>query len=83
MEALYTSLFILFGYNMVAQSGDDMNPFDQTFQGMFDYEEPWYTPEGTPPAPPVPLDGGLVALIAAGGAMAYKKYQGKKGREPR
>ena len=48
------SLFILFGFTMVAQSGDDMNPFDQAFQGMFDYEEPWYIPEGTPPAPPSP-----------------------------
>jgi len=32
----------------------------------------------TPPPPPdVPLDGGLIALIAAGGAMGYKKYKDK------
>ena len=79
MKALYTSLFILFGFAMVAQSGDDMNPFDQTFQGMFDYEEPWYTPEGTPPAPPVPLDGGLTALLLAGGAAGYRQYTKRKG----
>ena len=65
---------------MVAQSGEDMNPFDQTFQGMFDYEEPWYIPEGTPPAPPtVPLDGGLTALLLAGGAAGYRQYTKRKG----
>ena len=80
MKALYTSLFILFGFAMVAQSGDDMNPFDQTFQGMFNYEEPWYIPEGTPPAPPtVPLDGGLTALLLAGGAAGYRQYTKRKG----
>ena len=30
-------------------------------------------PPGDPPA--VPLDGGLIALIAAGGAVGYKKYK--------
>jgi len=33
---------------------------------------------GVPPPPsdpPVPLDGGLIALIAAGGAVGYKKYK--------
>jgi hypothetical protein len=35
---------------------------------------------GTPPPPgepdpAVPLDGGLIALIAAGGAVGYKKYK--------
>ena len=30
-------------------------------------------PPGEPPA--VPLDGGLIALIAAGGAVGYKKYK--------
>jgi hypothetical protein len=79
MKALYTSLFILFGFTMVAQSGEDMNLFDQTFQGMFNYEEPWYIPEGTPPAPPVPLDGGLIALLLAGGAAGYRQYTKRKG----
>ena len=27
------------------------------------------------PDPAVPLDGGLIALIAAGGAVGYKKYK--------
>ena len=32
---------------------------------------------GPPPPsdPAVPLDGGLIALIAAGGAVGYKKYK--------
>ena len=31
----------------------------------------------TPPDPPpgVPLDGGLIGLIAAGGAVGYKRYK--------
>ena len=29
----------------------------------------------TPSDPAVPLDGGLIALIAAGGAVGYKKYK--------
>ena len=62
---------------------DVYDPFEEVFQGMFEVGIPVYIPEDTPPPPPVPLDGGLVALIAAGGAMAYKKYQGKKGMQPR
>lgn len=33
----------------------------------------------TPPDPPpgVPLDGGLIGLIAAGGAVGYKRYKKK------
>jgi hypothetical protein len=31
---------------------------------------------GNPP-PPVPLDGGLMALIGAGAALGYKKYKAK------
>jgi len=39
-------------------------------------------PPATPPPPPnVPLDGGLVALIAAGGAVGYKKYKDRKKTE--
>jgi hypothetical protein len=44
---------------------------------MFQYEEPVWIPQDTPPDMPVPLDGGLVALLAADGAVAYKKYQSK------
>lgn len=30
------------------------------------------------PTNPVPLDGGLSLLIAAGGALGYKMYKGKR-----
>ena len=28
--------------------------------------------------PPVPVDGGIIALLAAGGAMGYKKLKEKR-----
>ena len=45
-------------------------------------KKPTAPPPATPPPPPnVPLDGGLVALIAAGGAVGYKKYRDRKKTE--
>ena len=36
----------------------------------------------TPPdLPQVPLDGGLIGLIAAGGAVGYRKYKAKNNAE--
>ena len=40
----------------------------------------------TPPPPPlidppVPIDGGIAALVIAGGAMGYKKYKIRKQSE--
>ena len=39
----------------------------------------------TPPPPlidpPVPIDGGIAALVIAGGAMGYKKYKMRKQSE--
>ncbi len=49
---------------------------------MFQYEEPVFIAQNTPPDLPVPLDGGLVALLAAGGAVAYKKYRPKRSNRP-
>jgi len=48
---------------------------------MFEIEpsEP-YIPEGVqmPPLnPTVPLDGGLTALLVAGGAVGYRKYRAR------
>ena len=31
-----------------------------------------------PPGPPVPIDGGLTALLVAGGAMGYRAMKKKK-----
>ena len=33
------------------------------------------------PIPEVPLDGGLIGLIAAGGAVGYRKYKAKNNAE--
>ena len=46
-------------------------------------DDSWFTrrqpsrPMAPPPEEPpaVPLDGGLISLIAAGGALGYKKYK--------
>jgi hypothetical protein len=64
--------------SLVARGQDNGNVFKEAFEDMFQYEEPVWIPETTPPDLPVPLDGGLVALLAAGGAVAYKKYQSKR-----
>lgn len=48
-------------------------------------DDSWFTrrqPSRPTPPPPeepgVPLDGGLIGLIAAGGALGYKRYKGRK-----
>lgn len=64
--------------SLVARGQDNGNVFEEAFEDMFQYEEPIWIPQNTPPDLPVPLDGGLVALLAAGGAVAYKKYQSTK-----
>ena len=55
--------------------------FEESFTGMFDIEptEP-YIPEGIqgPLNPAVPLDGGLTALLVAGGAVGYRKFRARK-----
>ena len=59
---------------------EDLNPFDDVFDDMFGYlGEPLYIPESPPPDPPVPLDGGLTALLLAGGAAGYRQYKKRKG----
>ena len=64
--------------SLVARGQDSENAFEEAFEDMFQYEEPVWIPQNTPPPHPVPLDGGLVALLAAGGAVAYKKYRSAK-----
>jgi len=55
--------------------------FDGTFQGMFEMpDQPIYIPEGVqaPLNPAVPLDGGLTALLLAGGAAGDRQYKKKR-----
>ncbi len=57
------------------------NPFEGTFDGMFEgSNDPMPVPQGVmgPLNPAVPLDGGLTALLLAGGAAGYRQYKKKK-----
>ncbi len=68
--------------SLVARGQDNGNVFEEAFEDMFQFEAPVWIPQNTPPPPPVPLDGGLVALLAAGGAVAYKNYKSKRSNIP-
>ena len=55
--------------------------FEETIDGMFESEPEPYWVEDIPnatPTHPVPVDGGLVALLAAGGAVGYRRYRARK-----
>jgi hypothetical protein len=77
-----TLLTIMLLFSVIARGQDNGNVFEEAFEDMFQFEEPVWIPQNSPPDPPVPLDGGLVALLAAGGAVAYKKYQSKRPNRP-
>ena len=65
----------------VSLSADHSELFQETFDGMFDINvEPIEIPTGVqgPLNPAVPLDGGLTALLLAGGAVGYRKFRGRK-----
>jgi hypothetical protein len=72
------ALSLLCSLSMKAQ---EQNLFQESFTGMFEIEptEP-YIPEGIqgPLNPAVPLDGGLTALLVAGGAVGYRKFRAHK-----
>ena len=68
--------------SVIARGQDNGNVFEEAFEDMFHFEEPVFIPQNSPPDPPVPLDGGLVALLTAGGAVAYKKYRSKRSNHP-
>lgn len=70
-------LAFLTSINLMAQ---DQNIFQESFEGMFEIEPAdTYLPEGVqgPLNPAVPLDGGLTALLVAGGAVGYRKYRAR------
>lgn len=62
-----------------ALSAQSDNLFEESFEGMFDVAAPTWVPEGVNenPPPPVPLDGGLVVLLAAGSAAGYRALRKK------
>jgi len=60
-------LLTLFSLSLAAQQEDD---------SWFSQKKSNPRPTPPPPEEPgVPLDGGLIGLIAAGGALGYKKYK--------
>ena len=80
MKNIIVAMMLL--VSLVARGQDNGNVFEEAFEDMFQFEEPVWIPQNTPPDPPVPLDGGLVALLAAGGAVAYKNYKSKRSNIP-
>jgi hypothetical protein len=62
------------------QELDPASTMEDALSNMFEIEpaEP-YIPEGIqgPLNPAVPLDGGLTALLVAGGAVGYRKYRAR------
>jgi len=77
MKKIAFSLVMLISLSVLAQQKKDEPIMDNWFA-----KKPTAPPPASPPPPPnVPLDGGLVALIAAGGAVGYKKYKDRKKTE--
>jgi MYXO-CTERM domain-containing protein len=66
-------LFVSFMLQSCLASLAQENPFEESFEGMFNMEPVFVElPSSDGPPPPVPLDGGLVALLVAGGAAGYR-----------
>lgn len=73
-------LIAILNFTTVCYAYAQQKKNDPVFDNWFAQQpQPIMPQTNTPPLPPgVPLDGGLIALIAAGGAMGYKKYKDKK-----
>jgi hypothetical protein len=68
---------------VLANSNDDI--FSDAFDGMFDRDLTEFSIESSVmdnPPPPVPLDGGLTALLAAGAAVGYRRFRAKSPKQP-
>ena len=77
MKNIALILILQISISALAQQKKEEPVFDNWFA-----KKPSAPPPAAPPPPPnVPLDGGLVALIAAGGAVGYKKYKDRKKTE--
>lgn len=77
------TLLVLAFLNSINLMAQDQNIFQESFEGMFEIEPAdTYLPEGVqgPLNPAVPLDGGLTALLVAGGAVGYRKYRSVKSK---
>jgi hypothetical protein len=79
MRTLIFYTFVLLMNSVFAQT-ESSSVFEESFTGMFEIEPvELYIPEGVqgPLNPAVPLDGGLTALLVAGGAVGYRKYRAR------
>lgn len=68
---------------VLANSNDDI--FSDAFDGMFDRDLTEFSIESSVmdnPPPPVPLDGGLTALLAAGAAVGFRRFRAKSPKQP-
>ena len=88
---LYTMAGVLFALALAADTQNGWSSTPKNSNGM----DGWFysgnahakrtmvMQNTTPPDPPpgVPLDGGLIGLIAAGGAVGYRKYKAKNNAE--
>jgi len=76
------SLFTILGIALFILTSAQQKQNDPLFDNWFaDQPRPTIQTNNGPPPPPVPLDGGLIGLIAAGGAMGYRKYKQKANKE--
>ena len=80
MKTIYT---IVAAALVVSLSAQQQKKNDPLFHNWFaNQPSPVVPVNSTPPPPPnVPIDGGLIGLIAAGGAMGYRKYKQKANKE--
>ena len=83
MKKFILTILLGISVQMSAQTEDNYYLDDYitpAFDDMFgSLNEPLYLPESNPPQdPPVPLDGGLTALLVAGGAAGYRQYKKKR-----
>jgi len=80
MKTIYTIVAAALVFSVSAQQ---QKKNDQLFDNWFaNQPTPQYAAPPPPPnTPGVPIDGGLIGLIAAGGAMGYRKYKQKANKE--
>lgn len=79
---LILTVLVLFLLSTPAQSSDFDPVFEDAFSGMFDMkaysDNTLDTSVMDNPPPPVPLDGGLVALLGAGAAVGYRRFRSRR-----
>jgi hypothetical protein len=70
-------LALLMTFSFEGFSQVEENIFSESFENMF-YIEPVIIDHGPENVGnPVPLDGGLTALLVAGGAVGYRRFRGR------